>query len=129
MLCRRGIEPRYGKWTLPAGFMENGETLEQGASRETLEEASARVDIDDLYTVISLPHISQVYMMFRARLAGGDFGPGPESLEVRLVGWDEVPWDDLAFPTVRWILGRARDLRGSSAPLETVFNPAAGLAD
>lgn len=100
LLCRRAIEPRRGLWTLPAGFMENGETLEQGASRETLEEASARVDIDDLYTVISLPHISQVYMMFRARLAGGDFGPGPESLEVRLFREDEVPWEQLAFRTI-----------------------------
>jgi len=100
LLCRRAIEPRYGLWTLPAGFMENGETDAAGAARETIEEARARVDVGELYTVISLPQISQVYMMFRARLAGGDFGPGPESLEVRLFREDEVPWEQLAFRTI-----------------------------
>src|SRR6185312_12742980 len=84
LLCRRAIEPRYGLWTLPAGFLENGETLVAGAVRETLEEADARVDVHDLYAVISLPQINQVYMMFRARLLDLAFGPGSESLEVRL---------------------------------------------
>ena len=100
LLCRRAIEPRHGLWTLPAGFLENGETVEAGAVRETLEEASARVVVGDLYTMISLPHISQVYMMFRAQLVDLDFGPGPESLEVRLfrrgrdsVGGARVPHD------------------------------------
>ena len=100
LLCKRAIEPRYGLWTLPAGFLEIGETITAGAVRETLEEASARVDIDDLYTVISLPQIGQVYVMFRARLADVDFGPGPESLEVRLFDEDEIPWDQLAFRTI-----------------------------
>ena len=100
LLCRRAIEPRLGLWTLPAGFLENGETVVAGALRETLEEAHARVEIGELYTVISLPHISQVYVMFRARLVALDFGPGPESLEVRLFREDEIPWEDLAFRTI-----------------------------
>ena len=79
LLCKRAIEPRYGLWTLPAGFLENGETLMNGAMRETLEEAHARVELGDLYTVISLPQINQVYMMFRARLLDLGFGPGSES--------------------------------------------------
>ena len=100
LLCKRAIEPRQGLWTLPAGFMENGESLAAGAVRETLEEANARVDVGDLYTVISLPHIGQVYMMFRSRLLDRDFGPGPESLEVRLFREDEIPWERLAFRTI-----------------------------
>jgi ADP-ribose pyrophosphatase YjhB (NUDIX family) len=100
LLCRRAIEPRHGLWTLPAGFLENGETIVAGALRETLEEANARVAIGELYTVISLPHISQIYMVFRARLADLDFGPGPESLEVRLFREDEIPWEEMAFRTI-----------------------------
>ena len=100
LLCRRAIEPRYGLWTLPAGFLENGETIFAGAARETLEEASARVEIGELYTVISLPQISQLYLMFRARLLDLEFGPGPESLEVRLFHEDEIPWEELAFRTI-----------------------------
>ena len=100
LLCLRAIEPRRGLWTLPAGFLENGETLTAGAVRETLEEANAHVAIGDLYTIISLPHISQVYMMFRAQLLDRDFGPGPESLDVRLFDEDEIPWEDLAFRTI-----------------------------
>jgi ADP-ribose pyrophosphatase YjhB (NUDIX family) len=100
LLCKRAIEPRHGLWTLPAGFLENGETVVAGAERETLEEASARVEIDGLYTLISLPQINQVYMVFRARLADLDFGPGPESLEVRLFDEEEVPWERLAFRTI-----------------------------
>jgi ADP-ribose pyrophosphatase YjhB (NUDIX family) len=100
LLCRRAIEPRYGLWTLPAGFLENGETLVGGALRETIEEARARVAIGHLYTVISLPQISQVYMMFRANLLDLDFGPGIESLEVRLFDESEVPWESLAFRTI-----------------------------
>src|SRR5574337_1630357 len=100
LLCRRAIEPRYGLWTLPAGFLENGETIFAGAARETLEESSARVEIGELYTVISLPQISQLYLMFRARLLDVEFGPGPESLEVRLFHEDEIPWEELAFRTI-----------------------------
>jgi ADP-ribose pyrophosphatase YjhB (NUDIX family) len=101
LICKRAIEPRYGLWTLPAGFMENDESASEGAAREALEEANARVDIEDLYTVYSIPHISQVYMMFRARLLDTDVSPGIESLEVKLVTEDEIPWDQLAFAMVR----------------------------
>ena len=100
LLCKRAIEPRYGLWTLPAGFLENGETLIDGALRETLEEADARVEPGPLYTVISLPQVNQVYMMFRARLADLGFGPGSESLEVRLFDESEIPWESLAFRTI-----------------------------
>jgi len=101
LLCRRAIEPRYGLWTLPAGFMENGETVQQGAARETLEEARARVEIGALYTLFNLPHINQVYMLFRSRLLDADFGPGAESLEVELLDESQIPWDDIAFPVIR----------------------------
>ncbi len=100
LLCRRAIEPRQGLWTLPAGFLENGETLVAGAARETLEEAKARVEVGDVYTLISLPQINQVYMMFRARLLDLDFGPGPESLEVALFDEPGIPWETLAFRTI-----------------------------
>jgi len=101
LICKRAIEPRYGLWTLPAGFMENNESASEGAAREALEEANARVEIIDLYTVYSIPHISQVYMMFRARLLDADVSPGVESLEVRLAKEEELPWDQLAFAMVR----------------------------
>ena len=97
LLCRRAIEPRYGLWTLPAGFMENNETTRQAAARETLEEASARVEVGDLYSLFSLPHISQVYLIFRGRLLDLDFTPGAESLEVSLCREQDIPWDLLAF--------------------------------
>ena len=100
LLCKRAIEPRYGLWTLPAGFLENGETIVAGALRETLEEARARVEPGDLYTVISLPQINQVYMMFRARLLDLDFGPGDESLDVKLYEEADIPWEALAFRTI-----------------------------
>ncbi len=100
LLCKRAIEPRYGLWTLPAGFLENGETIAAGALRETLEEARARVDLGDLYTIISLPQINQVYMMFRATLQGPDFGPGNESLDVKLYAEEDIPWETLAFRTI-----------------------------
>ena len=100
LLCRRAIEPRIGWWTLPAGFMENNETLAQAAARETLEEANARVEIGDLYTVYSLPHISQVYFLFRARLLDLDFKPGIESLDVKLMAEHEIPWEEMAFRVI-----------------------------
>jgi len=101
LLCKRAIEPRLGKWTLPAGFMENSESAPEGAAREALEEANARVEIEQLYTLFSVPHISQVYVIFRARLLDLDFSPGIESLEVKLVEEQDVPWDQLAFASVR----------------------------
>ena len=101
LLCRRAIEPRHGFWTVPAGFMENGETTAEGAARETLEEANARVENLTLYAIYNIPHIDQVYMLFRGRLLDLDFHPGSETLETRLVSETEVPWDALAFATVR----------------------------
>jgi ADP-ribose pyrophosphatase YjhB (NUDIX family) len=101
LLCRRAIEPRHGLWTVPAGYMENGETLAAGAARETLEEACARVEVGALYAVYNIPHVNQVYLLFRARLLDLDFKPGAETLETRLVGEAEIPWDQIAFATVR----------------------------
>jgi len=101
LLCRRAIEPRHGLWTVPAGFMENGETTAQGAQRETLEEANARVDILGLYALFNIPHINQVYMLFPARLLNLDFHAGAETLEARLFDESDIPWDRLAFATVR----------------------------
>ena len=126
LLCRRAIEPRFGLWTLPAGFMENGESTEQAAARETMEEACAEVKDLTLYGVFSIPHISQVYMMFRANLANGHFGPGAESLEVRLFEEHEIPWDQLAFPVVRVTLERYfSDLPGKTFPVhvENIIRP------
>jgi ADP-ribose pyrophosphatase YjhB (NUDIX family) len=104
LLCKRAIEPRYGLWTLPAGFMEEGETLEEGAARETLEEANARVTIQQLYVTLSLPQISQVYVLFRATLNDLNFSSGTESLEVKLFREEEIPWDQLAFRTIEQTL-------------------------
>lgn len=104
LLCKRAIEPQYGLWTLPAGFMENNETTQQGALRETMEEAGAHVQIEHLFALYNLPYISQVYLMFRARLLNLDFAPGPESLEVALFSEEEIPWDQLAFRTIEQTL-------------------------
>lgn len=104
LLCRRAIEPQYGKWTLPAGFMENLETAPDGAMRETREEAGAEVENLQLFTLCNLPHISQVYLIFRARLLNLDMAPGEESLEVRLFEENEIPWHDLAFLAIEYTL-------------------------
>ena len=104
LLCRRAIEPRLGRWTLPAGFMENGESTVQAASRETGEEACARVGIEQLFALVSIPHISQVHLFYRARLLDADFGAGEESLETMLFDEDQVPWDRLAFRSVAFCL-------------------------
>jgi ADP-ribose pyrophosphatase YjhB (NUDIX family) len=101
LLCRRAIEPRHGFWTVPAGYMENGETTFQGAMRETLEEANARVEIGPLYALYNIPHINQVYILFRARLLDTDVHPGAETLELKLMAEDEIPWDEIAFASVR----------------------------
>ncbi len=101
LLCKRAIEPRLGLWTLPAGFMELGENLSTAAAREAKEEANVDVEIEALYNLFSLPHISQVYVFFRARMVEERFFPGYESLETRLFREEEIPWDELAFETVR----------------------------
>ncbi len=106
LICRRAIEPRHGYWTIPAGFMENGETVQDGAAREAYEEALADVEIGSLLAVVNVLHTHQVHMMFRARLRNPDVGAGPESLEVKLVRPAEIPWPDLAFQSVRFSLER-----------------------
>ena len=100
LLCKRSIEPRYGLWTLPAGFMENNETVAEAAARESMEEANAQTDRLKLFGVFSLPYISQVYMMFSGQLTSDEVSPGIESLEVRLFTRDEIPWAEIAFPVV-----------------------------
>jgi len=104
LLCRRAIEPRCGFWTLPAGFMENRETLPEAAMRETVEEACAQVEIGEMYTLISVPHISQVHAIFRARLLSLDFAPGIETLEVALFAEHQIPWGEIAFRTISMTL-------------------------
>ncbi len=101
LLCRRNIEPRYGLWTLPAGFMELGETTAEGAARETDEEAGVRFEMEGLFSVLSVVRVDQVHIYFRARLLDTTFAPGPETIEARLFREDEIPWDELAFRTVR----------------------------
>ena len=100
LLCRRAIEPRHGFWTLPAGFMERGESTQQGALRETWEEARARVENESFYRMFDLPHINQVYMFYRGDLVNGEYGVGPESLESTLFTEAEIPWHDIAFPVM-----------------------------
>ena len=104
LLCRRAIEPRYGYWTLPAGFMENGETAGDAARRETLEEAGARIELGAAFSLVSVPRVNQVHLFYRARLADLDFKPGEESLEVALFREAEIPWEQVAFRTVGYTL-------------------------
>ena len=100
LMCRRAIEPRHGFWTLPAGFMENEETTAAAAARETLEEACARIEVGEMFTLINVPHISQVHIIYRAKLLDAGFSPGEESLEVALFREDEIPWREIAFRTI-----------------------------
>ena len=112
LLCRRAIEPRKSFWTIPAGFLEEHETPAEGAMREAFEEASTRIDIDRLLAVYAVPRISQVQLIFRATLADGQFAPGTESLETALFAWEEIPWNELAFPSVHWALSHHRESDG-----------------
>jgi len=117
LMCRRAIEPRRGFWTLPAGYLELGETLQEGAVREAMEEASASIAIDGILGVFSVARIGQVQVIFRGRFADmpPGFAAGPESLEVALFAWNEIPWSDIAFPTVHWALSAWNSCR--SGPL------------
>ena len=115
LLCRRAIEPRKGFWTLPAGYLELGESAEQGALREAWEEARARLELEGLLAVFSIVRISQIQLIYRARLTSPSIAPGPESADVGLFAWDEIPWDDIAFPSVHWSLNRHREI--GDAPL------------
>lgn len=117
LLCKRAIEPRHGFWTLPAGYMELGETVEQAAQREALEEACATIEIDRVLAVYTVARIGQVQIMYRAKLVS-DIAPGPESLEVGLYDWADIPWSELAFPTVVWALTQYAESRH-----QTVFAP------
>ncbi len=101
LLCKRNIEPRWGKWTLPAGFMELGETTAQGAQRETNEEAGALIELGELFTLMNVARVGQVHLYYRARLLSTDFNPGHETLEARLFTEATIPWDEIAFRTVR----------------------------
>lgn len=114
LMCKRAIEPRKGFWTLPAGFMEQGESVADAARREAREEACAQLELIDLLAVYSIPRISQVQMFYRARLAAPEIAPGPESQDVALYHWDEIPFNELAFPSVRWALEDWRARKGSS---------------
>lgn len=100
LLCRRAIEPRLGYWTLPAGYMENGETTAEAATRETLEEAGARIALQDLFSLVNVPHVHQVHLFYRAKLLDLDYFAGIESLEVGLFTETEIPWSEIAFPTI-----------------------------
>lgn len=100
LLCRRAIEPRHGKWTLPAGFMENGESVAAAASRETMEEAGARIELGPMFSMISVPYINQVHVIYRARLLDLEFAPGEETLELDLFREEDIPWKEIAFRTI-----------------------------
>ncbi len=110
LLCKRAIEPRKGYWTLPAGFMETGESVEEGARREAWEEARVKLTITGVLAIYSIPRISQVQIMHLAEFAEPGFSAGPESEAVALVAWEDIPWDDLAFPSVGWALHHAREV-------------------
>lgn len=115
LLCRRAIAPRKGYWTLPAGYLELGETVEQGARREAMEEAMADIALDGVLALFSISRIGQVQVIFRAAFADAaapHFAAGPESAEVRLFAWDEIPWDQIAFPSVHWSLAAWRESLG-----------------
>ena len=119
LLCRRAIEPRRGFWTIPAGFLELNETAAAGAAREAWEEARARLVIDGLLAVYDIPRISQVQLIYRATLASDAVSAGPESAEVALFDWDDLPWDTLAFPSVHWALDHYR--KSAGRPLTAPF--------
>jgi ADP-ribose pyrophosphatase YjhB (NUDIX family) len=119
LLCRRAIEPRVGYWTIPAGFLEQQETPEEGAMREAREEAGAEIEIDGLLGVYSVARISQIHLLYRARLRTAEIAAGAESLDVGLYALEAIPWDDLAFPSVRWVLERYREV-GERERFETL---------
>jgi ADP-ribose pyrophosphatase YjhB (NUDIX family) len=101
LLCRRNIEPRFGLWTLPAGFLEIGETTAEGALRETIEEAGAHIEMQSLFAVLNVVRVAQIHLFYRARLLDPHFAPGPETIEARLFDEDSIPWEELAFRTIR----------------------------
>lgn len=126
LLCKRAIDPRHGYWTIPAGYLELNETVTDGAIREAQEEACADIEIDALLAVYNVPRISQVQLIYRASLREPVFAAGDESLEVALYDWDDLPWDDLAFPSVHWALNHFKEVAGQPA-FEPRTNPAGDL--
>jgi ADP-ribose pyrophosphatase YjhB (NUDIX family) len=128
LLCKRSINPRKGFWTLPAGFLELEESPLEGALREAREEACARLEIDQLLAVYSIPRISQIQLIYRARLVDANVAAGEETAEVGLFDWEDIPWEEIAFPSVRWALGHFHDVRHleSFAPL---VNPPGEVGD
>lgn len=129
LLCKRAIEPRYGFWTLPAGFMEEGESVEDGALREAHEEASANLKIGQLLSVYSIKRISQVQIFYTAEFDGDpEFAPGVESTEVALFDWDDIPWEHMAFPSAVWALKQYRSVWGQPA-FAPFTNPPEGSTD
>ena len=122
LLCKRAIEPRTGYWTLPAGYMELNETTEAGAMREAWEEATAKIRIDGLLAIFNIPRLSQVQLIYRATLVDPQIAPGPESQEVGLFSWEEIPWNDIAFPSVHWSLEADRKL-GDATTYAPITNP------
>jgi ADP-ribose pyrophosphatase YjhB (NUDIX family) len=131
LMCRRAINPRLGFWTLPAGYLELNESTRAGAEREAWEEARAKIAIETLLAVYDIPRISQVQLIYRARLIDDSIAAGPESLEVKLFGWHEIPWDEIAFPSVRWALGHEKDVQASGdlTPRGTPLDPGAAAAN
>jgi ADP-ribose pyrophosphatase YjhB (NUDIX family) len=123
LLCRRAIEPRKGLWTLPAGFLELHETTTEGARREAMEEANAGIEIDGLLAVYSIPRIGHVQLIYRARLTSPEVAPGLESEEVALFRWDEIPWEELAFPSVHWALRHDREVTEEAGGFAPRTNP------
>lgn len=128
LMCRRAIEPRRGFWTIPAGYLEMHETPEDGARREAFEEANAELELQGLLAVYTVPRLSQVQLIYRARLLAPQFSAGEESLEVALYEWNEIPWDEIAFPTVHWALEHDRMVEAGEADGPFV-NPPGGSTD
>jgi ADP-ribose pyrophosphatase YjhB (NUDIX family) len=123
LLCRRAIEPRAGLWVVPAGYLERGESTEDGARREAFEEAGARLDITGLLAVYNVVRIGQVQLFYGARLLDPDVVAGPETLELDLFEWSAIPWDELAFPSVRWVLRRALEIKAAAGPYPPALGP------
>jgi ADP-ribose pyrophosphatase YjhB (NUDIX family) len=131
LMCRRAIDPRRGFWTLPAGYLELHESTRAGAEREAWEEARAKIAIEGLLAIYDITRLSQVQLIFRARLLDENVSAGPESQEVALFGWDGIPWDDIAFPSVRWALHHEKEVQatGDLGPRFNPANPSAPPAD
>ena len=128
LLCRRAIHPRNGYWTLPAGYLELNELTSAGAEREAWEEALARIGIEGLLAIYDIPRISQVQLIYRARLLDPDVAPGPESLDVGLFGWEEIPWKELAFPSVGWALTQEREVQRTGDLTTRIAAPTAAAS-